>query len=90
MRKESPIGARACDELVGLKVDVIVVDTSASNSGREESDPTIPIVFTMANDPVGNGLVASLARPGGNITGLSLLTLDLRRKTTGASEGDVS
>mgnify|MGYP003575379117 CR=1 FL=1 len=68
------------DELVRLKVDIIVTDTSRAIQAAQNATKTIPVVFTTANDPVGDGQVASLARPGGNITGLSLLTLDLNGK----------
>ena len=58
-------------ELVRLKVDVIVTGGPAVNRTAKEATGTIPIVLAFDNDPVGNGFVASLARPGGNITGLS-------------------
>jgi putative ABC transport system substrate-binding protein len=57
-------------ELVRLKVDVIATSASASYAARQATS-TIPIVFFVAQDPVGTGMVASLARPGGNVTGLS-------------------
>jgi putative tryptophan/tyrosine transport system substrate-binding protein len=64
-------------ELVALKVDVIVASgTLAALAARQETS-TLPIVFSPAGDPVGSGLVTSLARPGGNVTGLSALALDL-------------
>ena len=66
-------------ELVRLKVDVIVTVSSAVLAAKKAS-ATIPIVFGAAGDPVGNGLVSSLARPGGNITGLSLMAPDLDGK----------
>jgi putative ABC transport system substrate-binding protein len=59
------------DELVRLKVDVIVTTGPAVNPPAKQATSTIPIVMGFDNDPVGNGLVASLARPGGNMTGLS-------------------
>jgi putative tryptophan/tyrosine transport system substrate-binding protein len=58
-------------ELVRLKVDVIVTAGPAVNRPAKEATATIPIVLAFDNDPVGNGFAASLARPGGNITGLS-------------------
>ena len=58
-------------ELVCLKVDVIVATGGSSTQAAKEMTTTIPIVFTVSADPVGDGLVASLARPGGNVTGLS-------------------
>ena len=67
-------------ELVRLKVDVIVTGGSISTRRAKEATVTIPIVMFQDNDPVGNGFVASLARPGGNITGLSNLVSDLSGK----------
>jgi putative tryptophan/tyrosine transport system substrate-binding protein len=61
-------------ELVGLKVDVIVTGGSASTRPAKEATSTIPIVMAQDSDPVGNRFIASLARPGGNITGLSTFT----------------
>jgi putative ABC transport system substrate-binding protein len=58
-------------ELVGLKVDVIVTGGPTSTRAAKEATSTIPVVMGRDPDPVGNGFVASLARPGGNITGLS-------------------
>ena len=58
-------------ELVRLKVDVIVTGGPAVNRSAKEATVKIPIVLGFDNDPVGNGFVGSLARPGGNITGLS-------------------
>jgi len=60
-------------ELVRLKVDVIVTGGEAATRPAKEATATIPIVMTQDDDPVGTGFVASLARPGGNITGLSTL-----------------
>jgi ABC-type uncharacterized transport system substrate-binding protein len=77
-------------ELVRLKVDVIVANGPAPTRAAKEATTTIPIVMTNNGDPVANGFVASLARPGGNITGLSTLAPRDRQKTTGASEGDYS
>ncbi|HEY2917540.1 MAG TPA: ABC transporter substrate-binding protein [Candidatus Binatia bacterium] len=66
-------------ELVSLKVDVIVT-TGPGILAAKKASPTMPIVFASFGDPVGGGLVSSLARPGGNITGLSLMTADLDGK----------
>ena len=77
-------------ELVRLKVDVIVTAGPAATRAAKEATTTIPIVMAQDADPVGNGFVASLARPGGNITGLSTPCPGDKRKTTGASEGDRS
>jgi putative ABC transport system substrate-binding protein len=62
-------------ELVRLKVDVIVTTGTALVAAKQATS-VIPIVFAVANDPVGAGVVASLARPGGNVTGLSLQRTD--------------
>jgi len=67
-------------ELVRLKVAVIVTTGSTSTRAAKKVTTTIPIVMAQDNDPVGNGFVASLARPGGNITGLSSLAPDLSGK----------
>ena len=67
-------------ELVRLKVDVIVTGGPASTRPAKEATVKIPIVMSSDNDPVGSGLVASLARPGGNITGLSQMAPDLAGK----------
>ena len=58
-------------ELVRLKVDVIVASTTPPSLAAKQATAVIPIVFAAANDPIGTGLVASLARPGGNVTGLA-------------------
>jgi putative ABC transport system substrate-binding protein len=60
-------------ELVSLKVDIIVTQGTPSAQAAKKVTTTIPIVMATSGDPVGVGLVASLARPGGNVTGLSLL-----------------
>jgi putative ABC transport system substrate-binding protein len=60
-------------ELVRLKVDIMVTAGPTPTRAAKESTTTIPIVMTFATDPVGSGFVANLARPGGNITGLSSL-----------------
>jgi putative ABC transport system substrate-binding protein len=67
-------------ELVRLKVDVIVTSGPAATRAAKEATVTIPIVTAQDPDPVGNGLVASLARPGGNITGLSTLAPEISGK----------
>jgi len=74
--------AEIAAELVRLKVDVIVT-TGTSVLAAKQATAVIPIVFAVANDPVGTGVVASLARPGGNVTGLSLEAPDLAGKRVG-------
>ncbi|HMO46592.1 MAG TPA: ABC transporter substrate-binding protein [Rubrivivax sp.] len=68
------------DALVRLQVDVLVTATTAGTRAAMGATRTIPIVFAAAADPVAAGLVASLGRPGGNVTGLSLQTTDAARK----------
>src|ERR1043166_5360770 len=58
--------------LVRLNMDVIVVDGTATANVVKAATHTIPVVFSLATDPVGDGLVASMARPGANLTGLTL------------------
>jgi putative tryptophan/tyrosine transport system substrate-binding protein len=64
-------------EFVRRKVDVIVTSGTAGGVAAKQATSVIPIVFAAAGDPVGTGLVASLARPGGNVTGLSIQQTDL-------------
>jgi putative tryptophan/tyrosine transport system substrate-binding protein len=67
-------------DLVFLKVDVIVVTDTPSSLAAKSASTTIPIVMVAVGDPVAAGLVASLARPGGNVTGLSGLAVELNTK----------
>jgi putative ABC transport system substrate-binding protein len=67
-------------ELVRLKVDVIVVDSSTAIDVAKKATKTIAVVFAVAIDPVGEGQVASLAHPGGNVTGLSVFAPELNGK----------
>ena len=67
-------------ELVRLKADIIITSGPPSTRAAKEATVTIPIVMGFDNDPVGNGFVASLARPGGNITGLATLAPELSGK----------
>ena len=71
--------AEIAAEFVRLKVDVIVTSGTAVLAAKQATS-VIPIVFAVAGDPVGTGLVASLARPGGNVTGLSIQATDLAGK----------
>ncbi len=64
-------------ELVALKVDVIVAPNTPQALAAKQATRTLPIVFSFVADPVASGLVTSLARPGGNVTGLSSLTPEL-------------
>ena len=67
-------------DLVRLKVDLIVASGTPSSLAAKNATTTIPIVMAQAGDPVGIGLVASLARPGGNVTGFSNLSYELNTK----------
>jgi putative ABC transport system substrate-binding protein len=67
-------------ELVRLKVDVIVTVGTLAPLAAKRATTTIPIVMTAPGDPLGTGLVASLARPGGNVTGTSLMVPDIGGK----------
>jgi putative tryptophan/tyrosine transport system substrate-binding protein len=70
-------------ELLRLNVDVIATAATLAPLAAKRATATIPIVMTASGDPVGSGLVASLARPGGNVTGLSLMVPDLAGKRLG-------
>ena len=67
-------------ELVALKVDVIVTSTTPAALAAKQATKTVPIVFAVVGDPVTSGLVASLARPGGNVTGLATVSPELVSK----------
>jgi len=67
-------------ELVGLKVDVIVTATDVAIAAVKRETQTIPIVMANSSDPVGTGFVATLARPGGNVTGNSFMSPELSGK----------
>jgi putative ABC transport system substrate-binding protein len=67
-------------ELVSLKVDVILAGTDVAIAAAKQQTQTIPIVMVASADPVGTGFVASLARPGGNVTGLSAISPELSGK----------
>src|SRR3954467_2067376 len=67
-------------ELVELPVDVLVTGGGSATQAAKQATRTLPIVFGQAGDPVGTGLVASLARPGGNLTGLTNIARDLSAK----------
>jgi putative ABC transport system substrate-binding protein len=68
-------------ELVRLKVDIIVASETPAVQAAKRATPEIPIVMAPSGDPVGTGLIASLARPGGNVTGLSAATAELAGKS---------
>src|SRR5215813_8727226 len=80
MRREVAEFPNLVAELVGLKVDVIVVTSTPGAQAAKNATTTIPVIFINAGDPVGTGIVASLARPGGNVTGLSNLSPELSGK----------
>ena len=77
--KDDRLPALAAD-LVRSKVDVIVAASGAATRAVQQTTRTIPIVMSLVSDPVGSGLVASLARPGGNVTGLTIMAPDLMAK----------
>ena len=72
-------------DLIRLKVDVIVSSLSPAIRAAKQQTSTIPIVMAGVNDAVGAGFVASLARPGGNVTGLSMLVTELSGKRLSSS-----
>jgi putative ABC transport system substrate-binding protein len=72
--------ARVATELVGLKMNVLVVGSTPAAIATKKATDAIPIVIVTTGDPVASGLVASLARPGGNITGLTALGQELGGK----------
>jgi putative ABC transport system substrate-binding protein len=75
--------ANLAAELVGLQVDLLVTRGTLAALAAKNATRTIPVVMANAGDPVDSGLVTSLARPGGNITGLSSVTVDLETKRFG-------
>jgi putative tryptophan/tyrosine transport system substrate-binding protein len=75
--------AEIAAEFSRLKVDIIVTGGTPATIAAKQAAPAVPIVFAAAGDPVGVGLVASLARPGVNVTGLSVLAVDLAGKRLG-------
>ena len=75
--------AEIADEFVRLKVDVIVTSATPTTVAVKKATSSIPIVFASVGDPIGAGLVASLARPGANVTGLSLQMSDTAGKRLG-------
>jgi len=77
--KDDRLPALAAD-LVRSKVDIIVAQSGAATQAAQQATRTIPIVMSLSNDAVGSGLVASLARPGGNVTGLTIMVPDLAGK----------
>ncbi len=74
-------------ELVRLKVDLIVTSGGPTAFEAKKATTTIPIVMTASADPVGSGLIASLARPGGNVTGVSNLAIELITKRLRDTQG---
>src|SRR5262245_45542243 len=80
MEGRSDLAAEIATEFARRKVDIIVTSGTPLIVAAKQATATIPIVFSVAGDPVGSGLVESLARPGGNVTGLSVLSPDLAGK----------
>ena len=74
-------------DLVRLKVDLIVVGPGSRPRAAKSATTTIPIVMANLGDPVGSGLVASLARPGGNVTGIIKFFARAKQQTARGSEG---
>src|SRR5256712_10977264 len=74
-RKEAALAV--AEEMVRLRVDVIVVSSTLTALAARQATTTVPIVLTVPADPVATGLVTSLARPGGNVTGLSFVGTEL-------------
>ena len=72
--------AEIAAEFVRMKVDVIVTSSTPNTLATKKATSEIPIIFASAGDPVGGGLVASLARPGGNVTGLSIQGAEITGK----------
>src|SRR5499433_3759870 len=72
--------AEIAAEFARLKVDIIITGGTPAVMAAKQAAPVVPIVFAAAGDPVASGLVTTLARPGGNVTGLSALTADLAGK----------
>ena len=68
------------EELAHLKVDIIVAPTTPAARAAQRATTSIPIVFTIVSDPVGSGLVTSFSHPGGNITGMTDMDVDLAQK----------
>src|SRR5438034_11306386 len=73
-------GPGLVEDLVRSKVDVIVEDSTVGTEATKRATSTIPVVMALVLDPVATGLVKSLARPGGNITGLSMMATELYPK----------
>ena len=77
-------------DLVQSKVDVIVQDSTVGTEVAKRATSTIPIVMALVVDPVGSGLVESLAHPGGNVTGLSMMATELNRQAAATAQGSDS
>jgi ABC-type uncharacterized transport system substrate-binding protein len=76
----SQLYPKVFDELIRLQVSVIVTETSSAALAAKKATQTIPIVMTSSTDPVGTGLIASFSHPGGNVTGLTSLNVELGGK----------
>ena len=77
-------------ELVGLGPDLIVAVGTPSVAALKQATRSIPVVFAIVNDPVAQGFVASMAHPGGNLTGFSFLEYSLVGKSTSAAQTESS
>jgi putative ABC transport system substrate-binding protein len=78
--EKNEILPRLAGELVGLHLDVVLAIGTPAARAAKSATQTIPIVFARISDPIGSGLVAALARPGGNLTGVSIQTRELAAK----------
>ena len=76
----------AAEALVKAGVDLIFTSQEAATQAAKDATETMPIVFTLVGDPVGAGIVASLAQPGGNVTGISSLQTELAAKRLEVSQ----
>ena len=79
---------RYAEELLALAPDVILASATPSVQALQQATRTVPIVFANVGDPVGVGLVESLARPGGNTTGFTTLRIRHRREMAGTAQRD--
>jgi putative ABC transport system substrate-binding protein len=81
------IGTSAA-ELAGLTPDVILTTSTPTTKAVQQAAPTVPIVFVGVSDPISTGIVASLAKPGGNTTGFANYEFRYRRQVAGTAKGN--